>query len=399
MSELQEKREYYKDRSLKAVYSVDEQGRKQGERKVYQKNNSEPELTETYIDDKIMKKVYANGDYETFDENGNLLHRKRTKKSENLLSDKGKQVSLDMSYKDGNEWTGTKEIQKLRDGRIVSSEKFELLEGVKHGKYIYKNYAKDKSEIAYFDKGVLHGEYQCSIFPPKCFNLEYLKVAEYASEQGYDRYSNGGFIDGYFTKGVFSGEILAKATNEMGTLSDVLTYKYSDNQLTEVQYERTTIRKFDQGKETYKLTNKEEISKPLNGQCFRKKRWREEDGWNWKWNSKLLEEWEQKDGKKHGLCKKYNEKGWLESETPYVDGKKHGFEKLYNSDGTVAKIKYWQNGTDCTNKYNRLKNIASKRIEKEKQIEAATGVKTRLPKMSKFEKTAAVVREKLGLSK
>ena len=105
-------------------------------------------------------------------------------------------------------------------------------------------------------------------------------------------------------------------------------------------------------------------------------------------------------GKKHGVCKKFNkERGWLESETPYVDGKKHGFEKLYNSDGTVSEMKYWQNGKDCTAKYEKLKKIATKRIEKEKQIEEETGIKTRFPKMSKFEKTAAVVKEKLGLSK
>ena len=94
---------------------------------------------------------------------------------------------------------------------------------------------------------------------------------------------------------------------------------------------------------------------------------------------------------------------WLESETQYKDGKKHGFEKLYNSDGTVAEMKYWQNGKDCTEHYNKLKNklkrIATKRIDKEKAIEAETGVKTRLPKMSKGAKVVAMVKESIGLSK
>jgi antitoxin component YwqK of YwqJK toxin-antitoxin module len=117
------------------------------------------------------------------------------------------------------------------------------------------------------------------------------------------------------------------------------------------------------------------------------------------WDYVCLEESEYKDGKLHGMSRKYNKKLWLESETQYKDGKKHGFEKLYNSDGTVAELKYWQEGNDCTAKYETLKKIATKRIEKEKAVEAQTGKKTRLPKMNKFEKTIAMAKETLGLSK
>ncbi|MBR1756648.1 MAG: hypothetical protein IJ738_03675 [Alphaproteobacteria bacterium] len=134
--------------------------------------------------------------------------------------------------------------------------------------------------------------------------------------------------------------------------------------------------------------------------------------YDWVSCNKPIEEADYKEGKLHGTHKKYNVRrkestgygeekytSWLESETQYKDGKKHGFEKLYNSDGTVAEMKYWQEGKDCTAKYNKLKKIASKRIDKEKAIEAKTGVKTRLPKMSKGSKIIAMAKETLGLSK
>ena len=41
MSELQEKREYYPDRSVKSVYFVDKQGRKQGDYTEYKQNSDE----------------------------------------------------------------------------------------------------------------------------------------------------------------------------------------------------------------------------------------------------------------------------------------------------------------------------------------------------------------------
>jgi len=46
-----------------------------------------------------------------------------------------------------------------------------------------------------------------------------------------------------------------------------------------------------------------------------------------------------------------------------------------------------------------MKRIAAKRIEKEKKIETKTGKKTRLPKMSKFEKRIAVVRDAMRVSR
>ena len=411
MAELQEKREYHPNRSLKTVYFVDEQGRKQGEAKTYGKDNSlDPEYIETYVNGKRRKIAYANGEYETFDENGNTLYKKYKKRTVNWIIERGKETIVDMSYLDGKEWTGTKEVTKLSGMALwaVSSEKYELLEGKMHGEYKYHEYGGNKnSETAHFNNGVLDGSYNCSRFYPKFLNLikvgvDLVEIPQLCEKQGHNgMYFSWGIIDGFFNKGIFNGEVRVIADCESGRNVDAeqLIYKIVDNKLAEIQEEGKTIRKYDQGNEIYRLTKNEEINQPLNGKCFKKKRWFEGDYYGGEWKDTIIEKWEQKDGKKHGSYKKYNEKGWLEVEAQYKNGKKHGFEKLYNSDGSIAGMKYWQNGRDCTAKYNRLKNIASKRIEKEKQIEEETGIKTRFPKMSKFEKTAAVVKEKLGLSK
>ena len=164
-----------------------------------------------------------------------------------------------------------------------------------------------------------------------------------------------------------------------GMFSDVEREEiYVDGKRVEVVDAKGNCRKFDdKGREIYRLTERKEINHPRNGQCFKKKRWFGENkyGRGGEWKDTIIEEWEQK------------------------DGKKHGFEKLYNSDGIVAEMKYWQEGKDCTAKYNKLKKIASKRIDKERAIEAETGVKTRLPKMGKGAKVVAMVKESLGLSK
>ena len=42
-----------------------------------------------------------------------------------------------------------------------------------------------------------------------------------------------------------------------------------------------------------------------------------------------------KNGKKHGIAKRYYENGNLEYETPYKNGKKHGIEKWYYENGNL----------------------------------------------------------------
>lgn len=66
------------------------------------------------------------------------------------------------------------------------------------------------------------------------------------------------------------------------------------------------------------------------------------------------------------------------------DGKKHGVSQKYDNNGNVIELKYYQQGEDCTNKYNQRKKIAAKRIEEEKR----TGKIFR--KMSAFEKAVSI---------
>lgn len=417
MSELQEKREYYSDRSVKSVYFVDEQGRKQGNLRKYKENSSEPEYIETYVDNKRTKIAYANGEYETFDENGNILHKKRVKTSYNVISFIDKEIRIDMSYKSGKELTGTKEVSVSSDiGSLIFHEKYKLLAGKKHGEYEFK-VNKKRSQgymIANFDNGVLDGSYKCNIFPPKFLNLKKMgvnpsKIHQLCKKQGIGDMNFGHCdVEGSFNKGVFSGEAKFFSnyySSGIFSFRYTLTYEVIDNKLAEIKLNDTIIRKYDQGNEIYRLTEDEEINQPLNGKCSKKKRWFEKNKYDrgGEWKDTIIEEWEQKDGKKQGLAKKYNEKGWLESETQYKDGKKHGYETKYNSDGTIAAQKYYENGVNCTMVHRALKKawnkVATKRIEEEKAIEAETGVKTRLPKMSKGAKVVAMVKESLGLSK
>ena len=140
-------------------------------------------------------------------------------------------------------------------------------------------------------------------------------------------------------------------------------------------------------------------------------------------NNQKETEKEYKDGKLNGICIEYDEYGFktVEStykndvldgpyteyfrngkpkcEGSYSNGEKNGFWKTYADNGDLIEMRRFENDKDVTERYNKLKKIASKRIEKEKAIEAETGVKTRLPKMSKGAKVVAMVKESLGLSK
>ena len=109
-------------------------------------------------------------------------------------------------------------------------------------------------------------------------------------------------------------------------------------------------------------------------------------------NDELVEEAEYKEGKLHGIRRKWSRPPhrWLDSETSYKEGKKHGFEKIYHSDGTINEIKYWQNGRDCTQYRKILKYVAGLRIKKEDDIEEKTGNRKCLPKMNKFRKAMTV---------
>ena len=403
MSELKEKRKYYPDRSLKSVYFVDEQGRKQGEAKVYIQNSDVVECTEDYVDDVLRRrerpksKEYPGGMIEEFDENGKLEH---------LFKDYDKQgyqkeihrENIDLFYKDEKLWSGY-EIKEhgspySLDGRVKKDNRY--FEGklesclIECHKKAHGGVDVVHEEMAHFHKGILFGNYKahCDRIKPN-FKFINLKNMLKLNHLPYTTVS----IDGNFNNGTFSGKIECGPyyardlyTIENGNL--IYSKQYLDSSEDERHW---IVADYKDNKIEQQIEVKEgEFEIRRNGDC-------------WKLKNGIKEEWEQKDGKKHGLAKKYNEKGWLESETQYKDGKKHGFETKYNSDGTIASQKYYENGVNCTMVHKALKKawnkVASKRIDKEKAIEAKTGVKTRLPKMSKGAKIVALVKESSGLLK
>lgn len=438
MSELQEKRDYYPDRSLKSVYFVDEQGRKQGEAKVYIQNSDVVECTEDYVDDVLRRrerpksKEYPGGMIEEFDENG-VCRKKQYKATDGNYQvtkeyDKNGLIShdfhndevynkfwcrlvyinkVDLYYKDGQPWVG--DIFEVRtegkhakyfdygydDGCIVNEQHYKG--GKLNGTYVdtYSDGASDfllrktRGEKANFKEGILDGEYKARCSNMRRPDFKFITFSEYGIKPKSIKYSGSYRINGNFIQGVFSGSIECgyHPNNlyviENGKLKRSVEY-LGENHWIEKNYEDGKL-----------VRASEKIAERMVVFV-------EQDTYGHEGISSLNEV-EYKNGKKHGLAKKYNEKGWLESETQYKDGKKHGFETKYNSDGTIASQKYYENGVNCTMVHKALKKawnkVASKRIEKEKAIEAETGVKTRLPKMSKGAKIAAMVKESIGLSK
>ena len=463
MSELKEKRKYYPDRSLKSVYFVDEQGRKQGKLMVYVQNTGILEYTADYVDDILRKrerpksaenpwgmveefdekgvcrkKQYkaTDGNYQVtkeYDENGLISHDFHNAEVYNKFCCRLVYINkVDLYYKDGQPWEGDifevhTEGDKYAkyfnygydDGYIVNEQHYK--EGKLNGTYVdtYSDGAsslllrKTRGEKANFKEGILDGEYKARCSNMRRPDFKFIKFSEYGIKPKSINYSGYYRINGNFIQGVFSGSIECgyEPNNlyviENGKLKRSVEYlgknhwiekNYEDGKLVRasekiaermVVFERGTY-----GHEGISSLNEVEYKEgKLHGTS---KKFNKDSLW-------IESEIQYKNGKKHGLAKKYNEKGWLESETQYKDGLKHGFETKYNSDGTIASQKYYENGVNCTMVHKALKKawnkVASKRIDKEKAIEAKTGVKTRLPKMSKGAKIAAMVKESIGLSK
>lgn len=456
MSELQEKRDYYPDRSLKSIYFVDEQGRKQGEAVIYEQNSQTVKCTEDYVDGKLRarrfdqeyqefdkngvcrKKQYKaiKGDYQIikeYDKNGLISHDFHNDEVYNKFWCRLVRINkVDLYYKNGKPWEGdvfevrtdgthAKYFDYGHDGGCIVNEQH-YKGGKLNGTYVdtYSDGASDwllretRGEKANFKDGVLDGEYEARCSNMRKPDFKFIKFSEYGIEPKSINYSGSYRINGNFIQGVFSGSIECgyQPNNlyviENGKLKRSVEYlgekhwiekNYEDGKLvraSEKIVERMVVF-VEQG--TY---GHEGISS-LNEVEYKEGKLH---GTSKKFNkdSLLIEsEIQYKNGKKHGLAKKYNEKGWLESETQYKDGLKHGFETKYNSDGTIASQKYYENGVNCTMVHKALKKawkkVATKRIDKEKAIEAETGVKTRLPKMGKGAKVVAMVKESIGLSK
>ena len=417
MKGLHRKTDYYKDHSIKAVYFVDEQGQKQGEYVEYEPNSRRKvKFKGKYVDNILRQREYPKseeypgGIVEELDKYGKV-----ERVIEEYSNVRGKSKNIDLYYKEGKPWQG-KHIEKIGDvtekpvtNRPGVEPKKEAkcfehhyengnltghwLEEGRNGYFDFEGHLeRDEKfkESANFQDGVLQGDYEASSDNSKHrFKFVDLKKFVTINPDFYDI-----SISGHFNAGVFSGEIRVGSEGRREPASKclikdgALTYSKEYHRFKELLVER----KYEDGKKVQETISGCNCEIRMNGPCWKKSLW-----------SGSLEKWEQKDGKKHGLYQKYNSEDWLEKEIQYQNGKKHGYETKYNRNGTIASRKYFKNGVDCTLVHNAIQNawkkVAAKRVEKEKQIEAETGVQTHLPKMSKREKTAAIVKKGLGLSK
>lgn len=85
--------------------------------------------------------------------------------------------------------------------------------------------------------------------------------------------------------------------------------------------------------------------------------------------------------------------GKLKISGTFVEGKKSGFWKHYSDDGKVLRQKYYQEGKDCTAKYNRLKKIASKHVAEEDKLSKSKDKRVVLERKSKSAKKTDFVIE------
>lgn len=108
-----------------------------------------------------------------------------------------------------------------------------------------------------------------------------------------------------------------------------------------------------------------------------------------------------KDGKKNGIYTEFFDKldGKMKVSGFYKEGKKEGFWKYYADNGTVIKQEYYHKGKNCTNKYEAIKKVASKRIEEENKLSEGKDERVVLPKMTAKEKRKAIRQAKKELSR
>lgn len=413
MAELQEKRDYYSDRSVKSVYFVDKDGKKQGEYTTYEQNSDKVIETGKYVDDVI--RYSKRGNEETFyDAEG---------KKEKVLKD-GK---LYQEYKDGKPWNGEfkgyeefeGEYQYLdgifKDGKFYGysydrqystddGERVTIIDyedGKKNGEASY-THGRIKAKVQYVD-GVLNGDYKsegCFVFLNdyikhfdvyvgfKTDKLLREKLPEKVSDVNINWFKDAS-AEGKFINGRFSGKIHGRhcdstydAQYEDGKLTSLteknrydgeLKYEciYDGDKIISLDYcepksyrDRKEIHikcKYDGDKLVEMDCNGEKTTLTYNGDelvaidVFNGPYHKHEEK-NGKCYSKMgdvvTEEYSTNNWKKEGTYRKYNNvKGWLEQEADYKDGTLNGIYKEYNSDKTIAALKHYNNGTEDTATY------------------------------------------------
>ncbi len=468
-SKLKEKREYYSDRSLKAIYYVNEQGKMHGKYTEYAQNSDKVISQFKYKNGKVWEGkgkikdgyiIYRNGEkieeakkyYYDKDRLVPSLGSERDLPVVNCVEtekiEKGKNIKI-KKFRYKSYYNGDHAIYSGRRSRVAAnnlSHQISYESGVRvdkvkketvvYGEYgrenIYdssewectfingeiKEYSDSKGYHATFENGEFKGDYKMPL-AKKCLEIYKHPVIINTGEGVIDKMSipmidgikmfqathSKDFVDlndetiifeGTWNNGRFTGEASTpedyrnltvsvkfddgKMTGTLGFLDSpnwsprnefskrVLTYKWRDG-ICNV----SKIIKWVNGEDT-----KEEYTLKdgkLHGLCMRKDK------------DNRREESEYKEGKLNGYHKVYNRAGWLETETQYQNDVKHGNEILYNSDKTIASKKIFRNGTDVTDKIERLKRLAKENVSNEKGI-----IK---PKRSKLNKTIAVLKDML----
>ena len=345
-----EHREYYEDRSLKAVYTIQD-GKKEGTYTLYEKNSDRIILTEEYEGGKLHGKSskYRYGRLEvteTYD-HGTLTEKRWDDNHYETYKDgqldhvicKTWRTDIDMQYKNGKEYNGTHYSETREGGRDGSDYKVEytLVKGKYHGKYI-NDYDR---VVANYDMGVLDGDYKASPY-------------------------DGNVKVGVYKQGKFTGTVTSKDRKTVekwgdGNLDCVTTYAYATR---------------DRDGKTTRGDIVSEI-RP-NGTCVEYER------------GVLVKRYEQKNGKKEGTYEEFDPKGWRRTEAQYIGGKLNGFYKEFNSDGTVAERRFYRDGKDIT----ALRNILMQ--EAAKNVSSTEGV---APKRSKLDKAIIGIKARIKSKK
>ena len=483
MPELQEKRKYYLDRSLKAVYYTDEKGRKQGTYTEYKQNSNQVRRKIEYRDGQVW-----NGKVDT--RNGYIIYKDGKKHItsnskeyyyvlDKLIPNIGIEKDLPFvnyveteTIENGNSvktkefyyetyWDGfspiphrlkfsvsRKDEHKIRHqisyengvrvDKIDSLSGFRMIAERRHDSHewtcIFKNgelkeYSDRLGCHASFENGVPVGNYKMPLNKEAIPFYKYpcaiktgeqvldtismpiidgVEIFKFAEDKNLDNYPiQPIFVEGTWNDGIFTGE--AKSENVKGNGNQFFA-KWDNGKMT-AHLSLYSSRQASEGGDDHFVCDWHDdvcdVKRYYDMRDDSRIRRMPDKSYDEKYTLKggklhgLYEKSytyggretaEYKEGKLHGIKRKYNKAGWLESETEYKNGIRRG-KTVYNSDGTV----YYRSLNEVLK--NVRKKIASKRIEEEKQIEAETGKKTILPKMSKGEKLVAMAKETIGLSK
>lgn len=372
MSDLIEKREYHKNRALKSIYYVDENGNRQGLCKEYDssgnllvaaeykdnKLNGERECyklncTETYNNGILEKRVSikSRGTYYEEFENGNLVH-----KLVEFRNDEQKEIF----YKDGKEYMRSIKIPYfIRGDKNTYYKTYTKVNGKYHG--LYEDMLKGVK--AHYNNGILDGPYE-------------------------DSYRKGTYNNGKFTGWVhfFSRNSYASRIEKFDymkrTLLNAPSFNYDESFLKEEWSDGKCVEmRFSKTKSPNSYSNP---TKSFHGDIRRNGGCYEE---YYKPGYKIRLEYNNKNGKRCGLfIKKIN--NLLVEKAEYQDGKLHGKRIKYTSDGQVSSVEIFRDGENITDKLERLKRVAKGNVSEEK------GVTT--PKRSKLSKVTAMLKDRLS---